>query len=1063
MIIKTIYSVLLLLLNFSISFGYQVIAGNNAKGKPFINYYSPKVYKSNARNWDITQDPHGIMYFANETGVLEYDGNNWRKIRVPQDKPVRSISIDDRGKLYVCADIDFGYLEPDKKGELQYASLLPFLKEKYHNFGEVSDVKTIDNFAYFKTKDKIFRWDGLSFTVWDSVFAFQLHSINDKIYVRNESIGLMVLEDDELKLIPDGDFFSSTSVSSMLPYGASNAVNDSLLIASYEGGLFLYDYNKFSPFKTEADKYLISNQINNAEVTSNGNFALTTQRGGVVIIDKFGKLVKIIDEKSGLQTNVCYNVFRDKSGGLWLTSEYGINYIKEPSPLSSFKNSGDLKNISNSVYRFKNKIYAATELGPMILKNNDVGFQLLNGSNQPSSVFAEFNDQLFVGTSYGTYLIENNSITKEIINEVTTCILVSDIFPGRIYIGTYNGFSVLEKRGSRLKVVYKKELPDEVINIIEEGDGSLWINGFFPGLISVTGSLNKLSTGSDSSVNYKHFDNSDELPGSVSRIIKNNISPLFITNNGIYTYNKLKQTFEKYSPLSKALSDPPKEAALIANGKNNSIWILAYLKNKPVMGKALMQPDGNYTWQPIPELSLLDLNTVYSIYPDSDPLADSEKLWLSTEDGLVLYDPSIESNSLSNYSTLLRKVTVKQDSIIYYGANNFETDGKVEIEYSKNDIMFEYSAAHYDKPNSTYFKTYLEGEEDGWSGWGLETKKVFTNLSQGDYVFRVTAKNLYGIESNLTSYSFTVLAPWYLTWWAFILYALFTGGTLFSIRKFELDRRDKNNRVRESELKAETAEFQAKAAETQAKLIQADNDRKTKELEEARELQLSMLPKELPDTPDLDIAVYMQTATEVGGDYYDFSIKDDGSLNIALGDATGHGMKAGILVTMMKSLFNANSIDKSVEDFFTSSNRAIKNSKLGRMMMAFAMMNIKNKTVTMANAGIPPVYIYRKQIDKVEEVKNNGLPLGAMKISKYEIFSSKLQTGDIILMLSDGFPELQNENNELYGYGRMIDTFKKSLSDNPEEIIKHLKTAGANWIGDNAPIDDVTFVVIKIK
>ena len=84
-------------------------------------------------------------------------------------------------------------------------------------------------------------------------------------------------------------------------------------------------------------------------------------------------------------------------------------------------------------------------------------------------------------------------------------------------------------------------------------------------------------------------------------------------------------------------------------------------------------------------------------------------------------------------------------------------------------------------------------------------------------------------------------------------------------------------------------------------------------MEEARELQLSMLPKKVPDVPNLDIAVYMKTATEVGGDYYDFSTKEDGSLNIAIGDATGHGMKAGTLVTMMKSLFTANSIDKEIQ------------------------------------------------------------------------------------------------------------------------------------------------------
>jgi serine phosphatase RsbU (regulator of sigma subunit) len=1065
MMIKNIINkiLLLILLDLSICFGQQDFISKEEIGKPFINYYSPKVYKSNGRNWVVAQDTRGIMYFANETGVLEYDGHYWRKIKVPQDKMVRSISIDERDKIYVCADIDLGYLKPDSKGELKYVSLLPFLEKKYHNFGEVSDVKTIDNYAYFKTKDKIFRWDGNNFTVWDLVFSFRLHNLNDKIYVMNEGIGLMTIEGDELKLIPDGDFFSSKCVNGMLPYGVSNVGVDSILILTYEHGLFLYDYKKFSKFETEADEYLIENQINNATVTSDGNYAFATQRGGIVIINKYGKLVKIIDEKSGLQTNVCFDVFSDKNGGLWLTTEYGINHIIEPSSLSSFQNSGELKNISNSIFRYKNRIYAATELGPMILESNDEGFQLLRGDNQPSSVFAEFDDKLLVGTSSGTFVIENKSITKKIVDEITTCILVSDYFPGRIYLGTYDGFSILEKRGNQFKIVYKKELPDEVINIIEEKDGSLWINGFFPGLISVTGNLKELSNGQDNAVTYQSFDNSNKLNANVFRIVKILNSSFFIADEGVYKYDKIVKTFEKYSSFGEVLSDASTKIVLIVNGNNDSIWVLAYFQGEPVMGRAALQSNGTYNWEPIPELSLLDLATVISIYPDKDPLTGNEKLWLSTEEELVLYDPSIETSTLSNYSTLIRKVEAKRDTIIFFGANNFEVGFAAEIDYSKNDIIFEYSATHYDKPNLTYFQTYLEGDDEEWSSWSLETKKEYTNLSHGDYVFKVKAKNLYGIESDLASYSFTILAPWYLSWWAYILYALFIVGTLSSIRKFELDRRDKNNRIRISELKAEAAEFQAQAAETQARLIQADNDRKTKELEEARQLQLSMLPKEIPELPHLDIAVYMKTATEVGGDYYDFSTKYDGSLNIAVGDATGHGMQAGTLVTIIKGLFTSEASKRGILEFFSDASRTIKDINMGRLMMAFSLIKLNGKNLEYSGAGMPPMYIYRKESNKIDEIDMQGMPLGAMKNFKYNLYETELIYGDCVLLLSDGYPELANDDNEQIGYERLQNQLLKMANKKPEEIIEYFKNFGSEWVNGKEPDDDVTFVVVKVK
>lgn len=252
-------------------------------------------------------------------------------------------------------------------------------------------------------------------------------------------------------------------------------------------------------------------------------------------------------------------------------------------------------------------------------------------------------------------------------------------------------------------------------------------------------------------------------------------------------------------------------------------------------------------------------------------------------------------------------------------------------------------------------------------------------------------------------------------------------------------------------------------AEAQNKIIQADNERKTKELEDARELQLAMLPKEIPQFPGLDIKVFMQTATEVGGDYYDFSSHANGSFNIAIGDATGHGMKAGTLVTMMKSLFVANSGGKDIEGFFASTNAAIKNSNLKRMMAGFAMLNISGHKARYINAGMPSVYHYVKNKKEIEEIKQHNLPLGAMKIEKYNATEINLNKGDVLLLMTDGFPELQNPEGELLGYEKVLSTFGKVADNEPEEIIKYLNDEGKRWKKNKELLDDVTFVVIKVK
>ena len=166
---------------------------------------------------------------------------------------------------------------------------------------------------------------------------------------------------------------------------------------------------------------------------------------------------------------------------------------------------------------------------------------------------------------------------------------------------------------------------------------------------------------------------------------------------------------------------------------------------------------------------------------------------------------------------------------------------------------------------------------------------------------------------------------------------------------------------------------------------------------------------------------------------------------------------------MMKSLFTANSLTTDIDEFFSVSNNALKNSRLDKMMMAFGMINIHENRIVISNAGIPPIYIYRKGKKIAEEVKLNGLPLGAMKNTNYEIYQSDLSKGDTILMLSDGFPELQNDNSDIYGYERVKSSFEYVADKASNEIISNLKNEGLSWTNGKAPDDDITFVVLKLK
>src|SRR5207244_867290 len=135
----------------------------------------------------------------------------------------------------------------------------------------------------------------------------------------------------------------------------------------------------------------------------------------------------------------------------------------------------------------------------------------------------------------------------------------------------------------------------------------------------------------------------------------------------------------------------------------------------------------------------------------------------------------------------------------------------------------------------------------------------------------------------------------------------------------------------------------------------AENERKSIELEEARQLQLSMLPRTVPQLPHLEIAAYMKTATEVGGDYYDFYLGDDGTLTVAVGDATGHGLKAGTMVTAVKGLFEAFAQQPDLPHIFQQTSRALKRMNLRSLFMAMTMVKVKGDHARLSIAGMPPV------------------------------------------------------------------------------------------------------------
>lgn len=248
--------------------------------------------------------------------------------------------------------------------------------------------------------------------------------------------------------------------------------------------------------------------------------------------------------------------------------------------------------------------------------------------------------------------------------------------------------------------------------------------------------------------------------------------------------------------------------------------------------------------------------------------------------------------------------------------------------------------------------------------------------------------------------------------------------------------------------------------ETERQLLEAEYRRKSEELEEARALQMSMLPREIPLHDRLEIAAWITTASEVGGDYYDFAI-DDGTLLLGIGDATGHGMRAGTMVTATKALFGVLGHDELAHEM-AESNRALRRMNLRRLAMAFTLARFDQSRMRLSSAGMPPVYIRRANGD-VESLELPGSPLGSLARFPYRQIDVLLTSGDFILFLSDGLPELLSESGEMVGYERVAGLLRDSSARTAHELVAELVAFTDRWKGTRPQDDDITFVVVRLK
>ena len=296
--------------------------------------------------------------------------------------------------------------------------------------------------------------------------------------------------------------------------------------------------------------------------------------------------------------------------------------------------------------------------------------------------------------------------------------------------------------------------------------------------------------------------------------------------------------------------------------------------------------------------------------------------------------------------------------------------------------------------------------------------------------------------------------------------ALILGMSIYLSRDFSRTNKRLEYKLREVKQLSERSLEQeriSKQKEIERKLLEVENKRKSSELEEARALQLSMLPKHIPESKYWDISVFMETAQEVGGDYYDFAFDKNDVMTIALGDATGHGMKAGIMVATAKSYFHTLANEQDTIEILKRMSSGIRNMDLRMMYMSMLFLKCDGHSIQYTAAGMPPILYFNAKEKAVTKHLLKGMPLGTRVDFPYASENIQVLPDDVLLLMSDGLMELFNQEREILGVDRIGEVLQKTAGQSASEILDNVKDLAVEWADGAVQEDDITIMVLKAK
>ncbi|MGC4100726.1 ligand-binding sensor domain-containing protein [Ferruginibacter sp.] len=794
----------------------------NTIGLPDVINYSKQTYSAGLQNWDIRQDKNGIIYVANNEGLLTYDGRNWNLYPLPNKTIVRSVEIGADSKIYVGGQDELGYFAPGKNGQLQYHSLTPFIPAKDKTFGDVWDIVSYNSSVFFRSTNKIFKFTDESVETYYAPLEWSfLGACNGHLYAHDHKVGLMGFENDAWSPLPVKSSFPLSDPVT----GIVSIAPDTALIATLKDGLFILSNSSITQLPTANNPLFQSERVYSATTINNEWVALATNNGGVYIIDLKGNIVQSFTNKEGLQNNNVLSIFLDKQSNLWLGLDNGIDFIAYNSAIKQVNPFQDGSGYTAIIY--KNRLFAGTtnglfsvELQPMKdLSFSKGNFLPVNNTKSQTWRLTEINDQLLLGNHDGAFVINNNTATAVSSNPgFWNFVPMSATFPTpQVISGNYKGLFFFDYVNGHFVQSGKVPGFEESSRFVAlDKYDNTWVSHPYHGVY-------RISKNAEGTYKIILYTDKNGLPSTLNNHIykiKNEV--VVASEKGVYQYNRDKDSFEPVAFYNKLLGN--QSIRYLKEDTQGNVWFI-HEKTLGVIDLSAKEPAIIY----MPELSNKMLSGFEFIYP-----VDNNNIFLGGEKGFFHINYEKYKKTQPELQVQIRNVRVisKTDSVLFGGyfaaVNEKQVQPATAVPQVKDGwktIRFEFSSSLFGYQSNLEYSYRLKGFDDNWNEWTKRTEKEYTNLPAGTYSFEVKVRSNLGNESAAAVYSFKILPPWYQTTWATILYLLILAAGLFALYKWQQKKFRLQRQKHEEEQKKLSYIHELELSKTESELVALRNEK----------------------------------------------------------------------------------------------------------------------------------------------------------------------------------------------------------------------------------------------